>query len=109
MGKKGICKFFITVFLLATMAGCRSSSSDFDLSKLEKDGQFSFPGLCPGASLQEVEEILGFSLGEGIEETGPAPVYGKDNAALLYFFPEETPDFVGLPFRDCGGCPHSLA
>ena len=91
MGKNGICKFFITVFLLATMAGCRSSSSDLDLSKLEKDGQFSFPGLCPGASLQEVEEILGFSLGEGIEETGPAPVYGKDNAALLYFFPEETP------------------
>jgi|InofroStandDraft_1065614.scaffolds.fasta_scaffold27326_2 hypothetical protein len=91
MFQKGICYFFITVFLIATMAGCTASNSDLDLSKLENGGQFSFPGLRPGASLQEVEEVLGFPLGEAIEETGPAPVYGKDNATLLYFFPKETP------------------
>ena len=91
MFKKGICFFFATMVLLAVMAGCTSSDSDLDLSKLENDGQFSFPGLRPGASLQEVEEVLGFSLGEAIESTGPVPIYGKDNATLVYYFPKETP------------------
>lgn len=91
MVKKGIWHFFITVFLIAAMAGCAASDSDLDLSKLENDGQFSFPGLRPGASLQETEDVLGFSLGKAVERTGPVPIYGKDNATLAYYFPKETP------------------
>jgi len=89
MIKKGYIVFLITVFLIATMAGC-TSPNDLDLSKLETDGQFCYPGMRPGGTLQEAEEALGFSLGEGKEQTGPVPIYGKDNATLVYYFPKET-------------------
>lgn len=87
--KKIVCYFFTAVFLIAAMTGC--AASNLELSKLESGGQFSFPGLRPGASHQEAEEVLGFSLGNATENTGPVPIYGKDNATLVCYFPKETP------------------
>jgi len=90
MIKKGYVVFLITVFLIATMAGC-TSPNDLDLSKLETDGQFCYPGMRPGATPQEAEEALGFPLGEGKKSAEPAKVNGNDNATVVYYFPEETP------------------
>ena len=87
--KRIVCYFFTAVFLIAAMTGC--TVSKLELSKLESGGQFSFPGLRPGASHQEAEEVLGFSLGNATEQTGPFPIYGKDNATLVCYFPKETP------------------